>query len=576
MTVELLVGIEAELLLKDPIFQHQWNSLYHDCVWATPFQSSGFVTTWYEIYRDFFQPVLVCELVPDCTEYGLVSQRLKPPLVMQSPHFDFAQWPPTRTNLSGLLTLAISSDLKQLIVAGTPQAEYHTWLAITEGGDTFIESAIEVLRNRFAGLTLTFQYLPPLAPKQWLTQNRTSILTARKRPLMKLGDGENLRKSLKKTGNKSRLNRLKRLGDVRFEQLHTEVELATVFDEIIAYCDFRQGAVNNSLPFQNDPLKKSFQLALMRVKDLQHVTVLKVENRVLAAHIGLYDRQQCILGTPVHSPFQATHSPGKLHLLMLGLELVNQGIEVLDLTAGGDAYKERSATDWDEVYVLKIFLGNRSWQKQQAELKQRSKAIVKRLILATRIDLKTIEIFTRSIYWNQKFGSKLRRDRQDSLYYYKAETIEVTKNHPSIRRDYIDDLLKFQSVNSRETRQEFLSKCLERIEAGEHVYTWVENDYLLCCSWLIERQEKFIFTELREEYIFESESAFIHDFYLHPIELEDMTNKFQALLEQMLNDAVSIYGAKQIYMTVLADDPRQEMIQQASLNYLDTVDKPQE
>jgi hypothetical protein len=560
MTVKLLVGAEAELLLKNPTFQHQWNCLYHDCVWATPCQSSGFATTWYEIYRDFFQPVLVYELVSDCTKYASVNQALKPPLV---------------NTLSGLLTLAISSDFKQLIVAGTPQAEYHTWLARTEGNDTFIESAIEILSDRFSGLTLTFQYLPPLAPKQWLDRNKNTILIARKRPLMKLGDGENIGKSLKKTGNKSRLNRLKRLGNVRFEQLHTESELAVVFDEIIAYYDFRQGAVNNSLPFQNDPLKKSFQLALMRVKGLQHVTVLKVGDRVIAAHIGLYDRQQCTIGTPVHSPFHAIHSPGKLHLLMLGLELVKQGIEVLDLTPGGDAYKERFATDWDEVYILNIFLGNRSWQKQKAQLKLRVNTVVKELRSATGIDLKAIARFILSIDWTQSLGSKLKYNRENSLYYYKAETIKVANNHPSIRRDFIDDLLKFQPVNSRETRQNFLSKCLNRIEAGEHVYTWVENERLLCYGWLIERQEKFIFTESGQEYTFESESAFIYDFYLQPIVLNDMTNKFQILLEQMLDDAGSIYGAKQIYMTVLTDDPRQEKIQQASLSYLDPVDKLQ-
>lgn len=539
MTVKLLVGSEAELLLKDPIFQDRWNSLYHDCLWATPCQSSDFVTTWYEIYAEYFQPVLVYRLMPD-------------------------------NSLSGLLTLAISADAQQLIVAGTPQAEYHAWLAISEDSDIFIQSAIEVLSTRFAGRTLIFQYLPPLAPRQWLNRDRHSISIARKRPLMKLADGESIRKSLKKTGNKSRLNRLKRLGDIRFEQLHTEAELAAVFDEIIAYYDFRQGAVNNSLPFQTDRLKKLFQLALMRVKDLQHVTVFKVGDRLLAAHIGLYDRQQCSIGIPVYSPFYAIHSPGKLHLLMLGLELVKQGIEVLDLTAGGDAYKERSATDWDEVFVLNIYLGNRFWQKQRAELKLRFKPIVKKIISASGIDLKTIP---KSIDWKQILGSKLRRDREDNLYYYKAETIETGRNSPSIGRDSIEDLLKFQSVNSRQTRQDFLSVCLERIEAGEHVYTWVENDCLLCCSWLVERQDKFVFTELNKEYIFESESAFIHDFYFHPIVIDDMTEKLQALLEQMLDDAVSIYGAKQIYMTVLADDPRQEAIQQASLNYLDPVDR---
>jgi hypothetical protein len=565
MTVKLLVGAEAELLLKNPIFQHQWNCLYNDCVWATPCQSSGFATTWYEIYRESFQPVLVYELVSDRSQFTSISQRLEPSLGTQ-----------ISTTLSGLLTLAISSDFKQLIVAGTPQAEYHTWLARTESGDTFIESAIEVLSDRFSGLTLTFQYLPSLAPKQWLNRHQNSILITRKRPLMKLGNGENLRKSLKKTGNKSRLNRLKRLGDLRFKQLHTESELAAVFDEIIAYYDFRQGAVNNSLPFQNDPLKKSFQLALMRIKDLQHVTVLKVGDHVISAHIGLYDRQQCTIGTPVHSPFHAIHSPGKLHLLMLGLELVKQGIEILDLTAGGDAYKERSATDWDEVYVLNIFLGNRSWQKQKAELKLQANTVIKELRLATGIDLKAIPRFIRSIDWSQNFGSKLRHDRQNNLYYYQAEMTEVVNKKPSIRRDFIGDLLKFQPVNSRETLQNFLSKCLNRIEAQAHVYTWVENDCLLCCSWLVECQEKSIFTESGQEHILESGSVLIYDFYFHPIVTIDMKNKFQALLEQMLDDTGSIYGTKQIYMTVLADDPRQETMLQGSWNYLGRVDKPPE
>ncbi len=543
MTVKLLVGSEAELLLKDATFQARWNSLYHNCLWATPSQSSGFVTTWYEIYHEYFQPVLVYRLMPD-------------------------------NILSGLLTLAISSNFKQLVVAGTSQAEYHAWLAIPDdGGNTFIRAAIELLSTRFVGRTLTFEYLPPLAPKQWLDREQNSILTTHKRPLMKLADGESIRKSLKKTGNKSRLNRLKQLGDLRFEQLHTESELAAVFDEIIAYYDFRQGAANNALPFQTDRLKKSFQLALMRVKDLQHVTVLKLGDRILAAHIGLYDRQQCAIGIPIYSPFYAIHSPGKLHLLMLGLELVKQGIEILDLTPGGDAYKERSATDWDEVFVLNIFFGNRFWKKQRTELKPRVRSTVKTLMLAIGIDIKNLIKSIRSFDWKPNFGSKLRHNLEVNLYCYRAKTIETGRNFPSINRDSIADLLKFQSTSSRQTRQDFLSCCLKKIEFGEHVYTWVENDRLLCCSWLVERQDKFVFAELNQEYIFESGSAFIHDFYFHPSVADDMPGKLQALLEQMLDDAVSIYGANQIYMTVLADDPRQEAIQQASLNYLDTVDR---
>lgn len=203
----------------------------------------------------------------------------------------------TDGGLSGLLTLATTPDTQQLIFAGAEQAEYHTWLAMSDNQATFIAAAMDLLKASFPGRVLTFQYLPPATPQQWLAPGQPwanrSRLVMWKRPLMELGDGENLRKSLKKSANKSRLNRLKRMGDVQFEQLHGSAELAAIFDQIIAYYDFRQGAVNNSVYFQTDPFRKQFYLALIDIPDLLHVTVLKVGDRVVAAHLGLKNGQQC-------------------------------------------------------------------------------------------------------------------------------------------------------------------------------------------------------------------------------------------------------------------------------------------
>jgi hypothetical protein len=141
MTLTLLIGADAESLLRNLTFQQQWNSLYTACPWATIFQSADFVTTWYEVYREPFKPVLVTEVMPD-------------------------------GSLGGLLTLAATPDSKQLIFAGAAQAEYHTWLASSDNGDTFIAAAMDLLRASFYGRTLTFQYLPPAAPKQWLAEGR--------------------------------------------------------------------------------------------------------------------------------------------------------------------------------------------------------------------------------------------------------------------------------------------------------------------------------------------------------------------------------------------------------------------
>ncbi len=540
MTVNLLVGTEAEMLLKSPVFQQQWNDLYAICPWATPFQSSGFATTWYEVYRDTYKPVILTETIDG--------------------------------TLVGLLTLATTTDLKRLIVAGTPQAEYHAWLATIDRGDTFIEAALAMLRDSFPGLTLTFQYLPPLAPQQWLATGRLwaqrSLLSVRPRPLMKLGDGENLQKSLRKSSNKSRLNRLKRLGDVRFEQLHTAAELAAVLDEIIAYYDFRQGAVNDSTPFQNDPLKRQFYLALMRVQNLQHVTVLKVGDRVVSAHIGLIDRQQCILGTPAHSPFHAIHSPGKLQLLMLGVELAKQGLEVLDLTPGGDPYKERFATDHDEVYVLDIFLSRQTWQKQAAAWKLRSKSILKGLIVSTGIDLETIRASAaklRRFNWRKNSGQN-RDQPAYRVYSYTGDRIMTVDRAYLAKRDCLNDLLVFKPVDAGQTRQAFLSLCLKRLEAGEHVYTWTNQDGLVEYAWLIERLEKSVFGDLQQRYRLEPESALIYDYYVHP---DNQQGGFdRVLLQQMVNDAISIDGAKQVYLTALADNLFQDAIETAGFTYI--------
>jgi CelD/BcsL family acetyltransferase involved in cellulose biosynthesis len=530
MPLNLLIGADAESLLGDRAFQQQWRSLYSCCSWGTIFQGADFVTTWYRVYRSQFQPVLITETLAD-------------------------------GSLSGLLTLAATPDSQQLIFAGAGQAEYHTWLATSDRGDTFIAAAMDLLRTSFAGLTLTFEYLPPLAPKQWLEPGRPwanqSRLVMWKRPLMKLGDGENLRKSLKKSANKSRLNRLKKLGDVQFEQLHGVAALTAVFDRIIAYYDFRQGAVNDSIYFQADPLKQPFYLALMDVPGLLHATVLKVGDEVVAAHLGLSDGKECGLGIPAHSPFYAAHSPGKLQLLMLGVELAQQGFHTLDLTPGGDPYKDRFATDYDEAHILTIFLSDRTLPKQIAELKVRSKSIAKRVIKAAGIEPSTVQASIKKLRNLPQRLWKQRGSVEHQIYRYRAEAVRADDDPDSFNRDCLEDLLLFQPVPSH-SRQEFLSQCLSRLEAGQHVYTSVARGRLRSACWLVERQEKLVLTEQRE-YGLEPESALIHDYYVDPIGQQQGYSRL--LLKQIVNDALFIYGAKQVYLMVVADDRLREAIE---------------
>jgi CelD/BcsL family acetyltransferase involved in cellulose biosynthesis len=549
MTLTLLIGADADSFLSDRTSRQQWNSLYEACPWATIFQGFDFVTTWYQIYGKLYRPILVTEVLAD-------------------------------GSLGGSIALAVTPDSQQLIFAGAEQAEYHTWLASSDNGDTFIAAAMELIGASFPGLKLTFQYLPPAAPKQWLTLSpwaQTSILDPWTRPLMRLGDGSSLQKSLKKSANKSRLNRMKRLGDVQFEQLYEPAELAAVFDDIIGYYDFRQGAVNDSVYFQTDPLRKPFCLALMQIKDLLHVTVLKIDDRVVAAHLGLSDGKACALGIPAHSPFHAVHSPGKLQLLMLGVELAKQGFDALDLTPGGDAYKERFATDRDEVHILTVFLNDRTWQKQRTELRTWARvtagSIAKSVLGATGIELATAKKSIEQIRrlrlgtvksWSQKLWGKM----EYRVYVYPADAARTEHQLDSVNKDCLNDLLLFQPVECQ-TRQDFLSLCLTRLEAGQHVYTRVEQGCLVEVCWLVERQEKLVLGDLNQEYVFEPDSAMIHDYYLDS-SIRDRGNS-RALLQQIVNDALFIYGAKQVYITVLADDPLRVAIESTGFTYRQSI-----
>jgi CelD/BcsL family acetyltransferase involved in cellulose biosynthesis len=131
-------------------------------------------------------------------------------------------------------------------------------------------------------------------------------------------------------------------------------ELQPVLDRIIRWYDERRLAVNGSAPFHNDPLKKPFHLALMAPPGLMHVTTLTFGDHLASAHINVCGKCEVHVGVIAHDPELAKHSPGKLHLLLLSDLLRREGFEQLDLTPGGDAYKDRFVTGWDEVHELTV------------------------------------------------------------------------------------------------------------------------------------------------------------------------------------------------------------------------------
>ncbi len=294
------------------------------------------MTAWHEAYRDRYTPFIVSELSP-------------------------------AGDLIGLISLATDNHSGQVTVAGGRQAEYKTWLALPSNGSSFIEAALAQLERETDISALSFRYLPPGTPTDWIARSEkttwTCELQRHPRPIIPVGDAvaltEYLRK--KKSGKSVRnsWNRLKRLGNLCLEQIHDAEQLAPIFDQLITYYDIRQGGTHGKFAFQQDLAKKPFHLALMRVPELLHVTILKAGQEILSAQFGITDGKVYSGAMPIISPFHAADSPMQVHFLMLLEKLQQDGYSVFDLTASMDPFKERFAASYDSVCAFSVYFKHR-------------------------------------------------------------------------------------------------------------------------------------------------------------------------------------------------------------------------
>ena len=282
---------------------------------------------WYQIYQKLYEPLLVVGR-DDAGE------------------------------LCGIIPIAICRATRKLVSVGTHQAEYQGWICLPSAAQTFPTQAFKAVRLQFPTVQIPFRYLPAGTPLEWATEGesgRRCLQKSFRRPLMQLGDGQEVRQSLQKSGNKSRLRQLKKLGAVEFKHVTDPAEFESVLDQAALCHDCRQLAIHGTAPFLEDDLKRDFHLAMMNAPGLLHVTVLKVGDEIASFHLNVTRGAELQLYLIAHNPRFSKYSPGKLHVLFLARMLQEQGFERIDLTPGGDEYKERFANDADEVQRLTVY-----------------------------------------------------------------------------------------------------------------------------------------------------------------------------------------------------------------------------
>lgn len=326
--VQVLTGAAAWRLLEDPALAAAWDALQRDCPWATVFQSRPFIESWYRAYGARYQPVVCAQSASG--------------------------------ELRGILSLARDRADGQLVVAGTHHAEYQTWLAAPGMGDAFALGAWRALGRRWPHGGLRFQFLAPGTPLAWRQADAwrvRTILAEQPRGFVDAVTGASRARTALSRARPKR-KRLEALGGpLALRRIAGPAELARVLPEIMTFCDIRQGATHDHLPFRDDPLKAPFhRLLIERAPELLHIVVLEAGSTLVAAHIGFPVFGGIMLGLLTHNPRAATQSPGQVLLWMLIAGLQDEGLAALDLTPGG-GFKDRFATGHDMVSSLDVSFG---------------------------------------------------------------------------------------------------------------------------------------------------------------------------------------------------------------------------
>jgi CelD/BcsL family acetyltransferase involved in cellulose biosynthesis len=463
MRIEVVRGSDADALLANESFRAEWARLCDACPWGTPMQSHAFAAAWYAVYRERYEPVLV------------VSR-------------DAAG------RLEGLLPLAYA-PWRTLIHVGGHQAEYQCWISMAEIGEAFGRDALRAVREAFPSATLTFRYLPPGVPLDWLDDApdvaRASLLTPWKRPLMRL-DYDTIRERAARRNIKTRVNKLSRMGYAGIERITDPDQWERMFDQFIAYYDMRRIAVGGTAPFADDPLKKRFHIELMRRAAPLCITVLKLGDEVVSAQLDLVGPDDAHLALGSFAPWMAKHALGKIHILEMARLMMEEGRSRIDLTPGDDPYKSDFATEWDTVHVFACYPSRLA--RCHALAARRVERVGRRLMqrwdtTPARMRMWAGEVVRRPLA-SLAAGMLALRDRfrasDETLVYSRRACGRNGSDDaaPLLRRNSIADIMAYRPRPLGMAVHAYMTQVSDRFARGMSAYTYADGGRLRHAGWV--------------------------------------------------------------------------------------------
>lgn len=474
--IKIVQGKDAKELLQDNSFYLQWKELAFQDEKATVVQEPSFVMPWYQQYENRYHPVFVLG-------------------------FD------NRSNLVGCIPLAYSIKDKHLTYAGGHQAEYNGWICKKTIDQSFPIKALSALRHQYRLKEWKWKWLPPGSNGNWLFAeelNREKIHVSvfkEDSPLLDLQDEARIERMHRHRSLRTKINRYK--NELRLERIVSFERAKEVFDILADQYDFRQMAAYGVTPFASDINKKPFYLNRLRYPENNHFTVLWSQDDPIAFNYGACDSNTFYPELSGYNPCEERNSPSAILFIKLIDLLIKEGYRYIDLSPGGNPYKERYNNLYQELYLptfyfsrnrkligdLKLFVGNtikkglninpanrNTWRKRLNTLLFVFKKVMSSSPTRTVKELIS-SMFHRKT--NTLYGLSIKdQSNQD----------EVPDRNISVNK--YTDLLKYDDSSYWISKRDLLSNALRQFSKKASVFTVVKNETLAHFGYIISGNDK--------------------------------------------------------------------------------------
>lgn len=468
IVTKLFRGNNAFNQVNDFVFQQKWKAIEKETTSFSVCQSADFVLPWYELYTQFEPIVLSC----------FQGQKLV-----------------------GLICLAWHKTKKFLTHAGYIDAEYHGWLATPYAETTFLQQVFTLVQKQFSINNWVWRWLPPSSNvaklKAAIPKHITFDLEEQNSPIWDLTQVGKLEKIQKSKSIKSKHKRFAKRGNYHLEVIESGNRLASIYDKIIVQHDFRQEATYNLRPYGDDPNRTAFFCQLVD-RGIAKMTVLWLDNEVLASHFGIGNQDHVYLCSISYAPSESKQSPGTLLIGKIAEYLNTQGVKIFDLTPGGDSYKERFSNSTTPLAKFTFYFnrlasikGKTKFFLQHTTIKTARTANIDKLQLKEYaikanqlgIDLKNLVSNPLNIFKSIKsiFSKK-------SHYLFEVQLITNKKatvlKEDSISYQKYTDLLAYQGQSPFRNRRALLRLALVQFSKHSTLYSSTNNNNLQWCCWI--------------------------------------------------------------------------------------------